>query len=294
MLKNEKFGFKRYWLSVALREVPRQPEILANKKNFNEARKTFLAGKSQLVAIENWLELGDIIAPLSPRKHQLTELGQLMLERDPQGQEAWTWWLFHLHLCANAWSCPYSMFFTTYDLEDAHWLEFDEIVKKLHDRATEAGPTVSKGSVNETTVGNYFEGVERSFRPGTPFYGLGLIERRAVDGESGKERIRRCQVAPNDIAVAYATLLFQHTLFPEQTTIETRVLLEKGLSRCLALREHEFRESLGRIHQHADLGELLQYRRQVNLDSVQFLKSGPEALYAVRRHGYISEEVQWQ
>jgi hypothetical protein len=293
MLKNDKFGFKRYWLLVALKEIPRQPEIFSNK-NLSEARKAFLAGKNQLVAIKNWLELGDIVAPASPRKHQLTEIGQLMLERDPQGQEAWTWWLFHVHLCANAWTCPYSTFFTAYDIEDVHWLEFAEVVKKLHDRAVEAGKAVSESTVSESTVESYFEGVDRSFRPGSPFYGLGLIERRAVEGEVGKERIRRCQVAPNDIAVTYATLLFQHSLFPDQTTVETRVLLEKGLARCLALREHEFRESLARIHQHADLGEFLQYRRQVNLDSVQFLKSGQEALYAVRRHGYISEEVQWQ
>ena len=288
MLKNDKFGFKRYWLLVALKEIPRQPEIFANK-NLNDARKAFLAGKNQLVAIKNWLELGEIIAAVPPRKHQLTEIGQLMLERDPQGQEAWTWWLFHLHLCANTGACPYSTFFTAYELEDAHWLEFDEVVKKLHSRAVEAGEDVS-----DTTVGNYFEGVDRSFRPGSPFYGLGLVERRAIDGEPGKERIRRCQVAPNDIAVTYGTLLFQHSMFPDQTTIETRVLLEKGLARCLALREHEFRESLARIHQHADLSKFLQYRRLVNLDSVQFLKSGEEALYAVRRHGYISEEVQWQ
>src|SRR5262245_34724460 len=184
MLKNDKFGFKRYWLLVALKEIPRQPEIFANK-NLSEARKAFLAGKNQLVAIKNWLELGDIVAPASPRKHQLTEIGQLMLESDPQGQEAWTWWLFHLHLCANAWTCPYSTSFTTYELEDAHWLEFTEVVKKLHGLAVEAGETVSESTVSESTVESYFEGVDRSFRPGSPFYGLGLIERRAVDGEVG-------------------------------------------------------------------------------------------------------------
>jgi hypothetical protein len=212
-----------------------------------------------------------------------------VLERDPQGQEAWTWWLFHLHLCANADACPYSTFFTAYDLDEANWLDFDAIVKKLHGLAVEAGE-----DVKDSTVSNYFEGVDRSFRPGSPFYGLGLIERRAVEGDTSKERIRRCQVPANDIAVAYGTLLFQHNFFPNQMTIETRVLLEKGLARCLGLREHDFRESLARVHQHADLSAYVTYRRQVNLDSVQVLKSGGDALYAVRRHGYISEEVQWQ
>ncbi len=288
MLKNDKFGFKRYWLLVALKELPKQPEIFGSKY-LHDARKAFLAGKNQLVAIKNWLELGGIIAAVPPRRHQLTEIGQLILERDPEAQEAWTWWLFHLHLSANAGASPYSTFFTTYELEDAHWLEFEEVVKKLHGRTVEAGEEVS-----DTTVSNYFEGVDRSFRPGEPFYGLGLIERRAVEGDLSKQRIRRCQLPANDIAVAYGTLLFHEALVPDQPTVDTRVLLEKGLARCLALREHEFRESLARIHQHADLGKYLQYRRQVNLDSVQFLKSGEDALYAVRRHGYVSEEIQWQ
>jgi hypothetical protein len=114
-----------------------------------------------------------------------------------------------------------------------------------------------------------------------------------VLAEDGRERFRRCLAAPADIVVAYAALLFHDAHFRNQDTVETRGLLEKGLGRSLGLRDAHLRDALARVHQHPDLATFLQYRHAVNLDSVQFLKTGEPALRAVRTQAYTSEEVRW-
>jgi hypothetical protein len=285
-LKNDTFGLTRYWLSVAVRRLPEQPDLFA-KKSLNLARKAFLAGDNQLTAIKNWLSSSRIIE-IGHGNAALTELGKLMAAKDPLCEQPWTWWLFHLHLCANSKSFPYVTFFTKFDAEGTTWMSFDQVVTVLIQERKDAG-----NELKEATVKKYFEGVERTFRAGQPIHSLGLIERRTVPGEDGRERFRRCLAAPADIVVAYATLLFHDSYFRNHDTVETRVLLEKGLGRSLGVRDAQLREALARIHQHPELGKFLQFRHAVNLDSVQFLKSGDPALRAVRTHSYTSEEVRW-
>jgi len=194
-LKNDTFGLTRYWLSVALRRLPEQPDLFA-KKNLNLARKAFLAGDNQLTAIKNWLSSARII-DLGRGNAALTDLGKHMAAKDPNGVQAWTWWLFHLHLCANSESFPYVTFFTKFDAEGTSWVSFDQVVAALVQDRTDAG-----NELKEATVEKYFEGVERTFRAGQPIHSLGLAERRMVPGEDGRERFRRCLAAPADIVVA--------------------------------------------------------------------------------------------
>ena len=285
-LKNDTFGLTRYWLSVAFRRLPEQPDLFAGK-NLNIARKAFLAGDNQLTAIKNWLSSARIIE-LGRANASLTDLGKLMAAKDPNGDQAWTWWLFHLHLCANSDSFPYTTFFTKFDAEGTTWVSFDDVVSALLADRKEAGI-----ELKERTVKQYFEGVERTFRPGQPVHSLGLVERRTVPGEDGRERFRRCLAAPADIVVAYAMLLFHDAHFRSQDTVEMRGLLEKGLGRSLGLRDAHLRDAMARVHQDPELGTFIQYRHAVNLDSVHFMKAGEPAMRAVRTQAYTSEEVRW-
>src|SRR4051794_14804245 len=98
-LKTHTFGITRTWLSAALTELPKKPDIFA-KANLSVARKTFLAGKNQLDAIKNWLSHAEVIET-GRGSAELTELGKLMSAQDLRAERAWTWWLFHLHLSAN-------------------------------------------------------------------------------------------------------------------------------------------------------------------------------------------------
>ena len=147
-------------------------------------------------------------------------------------------------------------------------------------------------AVETATIKTYFQGVMQSYHPGGPLHDLQLIEYRQVDHDR-RDRLRRCAASPAEIVVAYGTMLFQQAFFPDSTTIEARMLLDKGLARSLGMNEQGFREALGRIHHHPRLSEFVQYRGVVNLDSVQFMKMGPPALKEIRSQGYANEEVRW-
>lgn len=284
-LDTQTFAISRHWLSVALSDVPRVPDIFASKQ-LSTGRKAFLAGSRQLPAIKNWLSRGEILG-VSRGTAELTDVGRLMAAQDERAVRAWTWWLLHLHLCANADSFPYSAFFLITDSDGLSWRTSDEIVETLTKIAKEGGT-----EIEASTVDTYFQGVDNAFRPGKPLYDLGLIERREANGENGKRRLRRSLTKPADIVIAYGTILFQKSFFSNQNTVEARLLLEKGLARALGMRDPDLRDAWRRITQQA-FGEFVQYRQQVNIDSVQFLKSGEGALRAIRLQAYNSQEVRW-
>jgi hypothetical protein len=284
-LDTQTFGISRYWLSSALTKLPSNPELFSSN-SLCAARKIFLAGKNQVAAIKNWLVSAEVMT-VSSKQSVLTDLGRLMAAKDARAECAWTWWLFHLHLCANPDSFPYCTFFKEYDPEINSWLSFDEIVNKLVECQH------GDARVAENTIETYFEGVERAFRPTWPIYGLGLVERRLAPEESKKELIRRRRIEPRDLIVLYATLLLHNKFFANQSTVEAKQLIDKGLGRMLGIGTGNVRSSLVRIHQDATLGQFLQYSHAANLDSIQFVKKGDEALKQVRLHTYVQGNVRW-
>jgi hypothetical protein len=284
-LDTQEFGIKRYWLSAALSHIPAVPDIFVASKQLSQARKLFLAGKNQLSAIKNWLATAGVIETAKGQV-KLTELGQIMAAQDARAENAWTWWLFHLHLCLNPDAFPYSAFFLLYDAE-GRWMSIDDVIACLHKHAEEKGPSLAKG-----TVDTYFRGVASTFQPGGFIHELSLIEERTL-GEGGK-KVRRRLARPEDAVVAYAACLFQKRFFPGQATVEARELLGAGLSRVLGVRDSDVRESLHRISTHKDLSQCVQYRQQVNQDSIQFLKAADAALKDMRSNGYRTQAVKWQ
>src|SRR5262245_32195517 len=115
-LDTQQFGLTRYWLTVALGHIPAIPDIFVVSKQLSRARRLFLAGRSQLAGIRNWLAAAGVIET-APRQVRLSELGQLMAAQDSRAEMAWTWWLFHLHLCVIPDNFPYATFFSLYDSE---------------------------------------------------------------------------------------------------------------------------------------------------------------------------------
>lgn len=284
-LDTQSFGISRYWLSAALGRLPSQPELFTTNA-LCDARKAFLAGKNQVAAIKNWLACAGLIEVKSGQTI-LTDLGRLIAAQDPRAEAAWTWWLFHLHLCVNVESFPYCAFFKEFDPEINSWSNFDEIVEKLSEKQQ------GDSRVAEKTIRTYFEGVERCFRPTWPIYGLGLVERRSAPEESKRELLRRRRVEPKDLVVLYAALLFHDTFFSGQSTVEAKRLIDQGLSRVLGMGNSQVRSAFVRIHQNSNFGQFLQYSQAANLDSVQFVKSGPSALKQIRSHSYTHGNVRW-
>ncbi|MBP3955364.1 DUF4007 family protein [Gemmata sp. G18] len=285
-LKNDSFGFTRHWLVAAFRELPRQPDLFAAKK-MSTARKSFLAGSNQLTAIKNWLKAGGVTESKGSNT-TLTELGQLMAAQDARAEMAWTWWLFHLHLCTNPDAFPYTGFFHIYDTE-GRWVSLDDITDCLAQSAEEKQIGISK-----ETVSSYFSGVAQTFQTGGFVNELGLLEERTVGDGRGGRKVRRRLTKAEDLLVAYAAVLFQRQHYPNQATVEAREILGKGFARVLGLRESDVRESLSRITTHKDYGQFVQYRQQVNQDSIQFLRPAEATLRDLRLTGYRSHAVKWQ
>jgi len=284
-LDTQEFGIKRFWLATALDHVPAIPDIFVPSKQLSQARKLFLAGKNQLAAIRNWLVVAGIIETAKGQV-KLSELGQLMAAQDARAETAWTWWLFHLHLCANADAFPYSSFFLLYDAE-GRWMSLDDIIECLQKHAEEKGISLAKNSID-----TYFRGVAQTFHAGGFVHELALVEERSL-GEGGR-KVRRRLGHPEDILVAYAASLFQKRFYPGQATVEARDILSNGLARVLGMRDSDVRESLSRISTHKDLSQYVQYRQQVNQDSIQFLRPADATLRDIRISGYRSQTVKWQ
>lgn len=284
-LDTQEFGIKRYWLSAAINHIPAIPDIFVPSKQLSQARKLFLAGKNQVTAIRNWIAMAGVI-DTAKGKVKLSELGQLMAAQDSRAESAWTWWLFHLHLCVNPEAFPYSAFFLLYDAE-GRWMSLDDIISALHKHTEEM-----KNPLARDTVDTYFRGVANTFQTGGFVHELGLIEERSFS-DRGK-KVRRRLGHPEDPIIAYATMLFQKQFYPGQSTVEAREILSCGLARVIGIRDSDVRESLGRVSTHRDLSQYVQYRHQVNQDSIQFLKPAESALKDMRIHGYRSQGVKWQ
>ena len=183
-LDTQQFGITRHWLSTALKQIPATPDVFVVSKQLSQARRMFLAGKNQLTAIRNWL-VGAGVVEASKGQVKLSEIGQLMAAQDARAEMAWTWWLFHLHLCNNPDSFPYSGFFQIYDTE-GRWLSTDDIVDCLAKDAEERQLNISK-----ETVSTYFGGVAQTFHVGGFVNELGLVEERTIGEGRGSRKLRR-------------------------------------------------------------------------------------------------------
>jgi len=285
-LDTQTFALSRYWLSTALTSLPARPTIFSAAE-LRQARQLFLAGKNQLTSIRNWLDSADIIQK-GHGKTILTDFGKSMAAHDPKARNAWTWWAIHARLASNPDAFPYSTFFTEFAPDGQSWLTIDQIEAQIHACIALSGQTASSKSIH-----TYFEGLDNAFRPNEPLYGLQLIERRpGPQNALSRPLIRRTVSSPHDKVVAYATLLVQSRSFASRTTIETRDLINAGLGRIIGMPDKLLRDSLDRIHRDRDLSKLLQYRKTVNLDSVQFLRKGSRALLRLCNYIYETNGVR--
>ena len=192
-----------------------------------------------------------------------------------------------MHLCTNSDAFPYSTFFVTNE-SDSPWKTLNEIKELLIKQASTLGLDLADDSIN-----SQFNGVAQTFYPGFFVNDLGLIEVRGQD-EAVSKKFRRKLCKPADIVICYATLLFKKQFFSGDSTVDARALLGRGLAKALGMIDSDVRDSLSRIHTDKIIGQFLQYRNQVNLDSVQFPKPLDLSLREIRSNAYGSQAVKWQ
>ena len=281
-LDTQTFGLKRFWIISALNEIPKEPAIFSSK-NLNYARKQLLAGKNQISSIKNWLLAGKIVKPKS-KGIELTELGKLILKKDPKLQTAWTWWMIHINLCSNKDAFPYSTFFTNYDVNNVAWIRYDELIENLTNIISK-----NNGKIKKRSVQTYFDGINTSFKQGYPFFDLQLIQRR-FDNDR-KERIRRAEVKIDDLCVLYSTLSFIHEYHKDSDSIEARSLIELGAAKALGITNISYRDCLSHITADKRLSKFISYSKTANLDSISIKNRN---LFAIQNEGYTSGVIEWK
>jgi hypothetical protein len=286
-LDTQSFPIKKFWIVAALKETRINPSIYSASDQLSAFRKTFLAGNNQRSAIRNWLMRSGLIEGAG-KNIRLSNFGDCVLINDPFADKAFTWWLFHIHLCVND-AFPYSALFTAFDV-DENWMLISDVVDSIRAEGKALGVELA-----DDTVGTYFAGVDASFRPGQMLYMLGLIERRKAKTD-GKEKllIRRTSIRPCKELIAYTALLLHRRFFKGQATVQTPDLLNCGLARILGMRDSDMRDQLSEMRHDNACSSLIEYTRRQDIDSIYFKKQGSAPLGDLREYCYNSGAVKWK
>jgi hypothetical protein len=286
-LDTQSFPIKKHWLVAALQETRVNPTIYSSAGTLSDFRKKFLAGTNQRSAIRNWLMRSGLIKG-SGKNIKLTDLGESIQSNDPQANTALTWWLFHIHLCANQ-AFPYSSLFVSFDVDES-WMALADILQALREEAKRLGLSLA-----DDTVDTYFAGVDASFRAGQMLFMLGLIERReSKQNGIPITLIRRASVRPCKELIVYTALLLQRLNFKGQATVATPDLFKCGFARILGIREPDLRDQLNEMRHDNNCSLFIEYTRKQDLDSIHFRRQGSAPLADLREHCYSSGAVKWK
>ncbi len=97
---HQSFFIRKGWLSKGLRGVQHNPALLM-PSNSKEAMDELGLGANQVVALRYWLQsTGLIEMGFRNREHTITDLGELILEKDPYIEETGTLWALHCNIAS--------------------------------------------------------------------------------------------------------------------------------------------------------------------------------------------------
>lgn len=122
---HEKFPLREGWIGKGLESLCKDPRLFSGKKAADELG----VGSNMVKAIRYWLRVFGLIT--DHRGIALTELGKVILERDPDLEQMFTLWLLHMQIadCAQQATTWYLFFhhnrMSTFQKEDLF-----EVLKK--------------------------------------------------------------------------------------------------------------------------------------------------------------------
>ena len=99
---HQTFFIRKGWLSKGLFAVDERNDIFM-PSNSKEAMDQLGLGANQVVALRYWLKTVGLIDDVTKpkRAHRVTDLGKLVIEKDPYMEEAGTLWALHCELCSE-------------------------------------------------------------------------------------------------------------------------------------------------------------------------------------------------
>ena len=94
---HEKFALRDGWLNKGLFLINENPLVFQGK----EGPDLFGIGNNMVKSLRYWLKAFNLIKENSNSGASLTELGEIILEKDPYIEDVFTLWILHSQIAKN-------------------------------------------------------------------------------------------------------------------------------------------------------------------------------------------------
>ncbi len=267
------FELNRRAMSEALHLLPTTPQLFTDKYLLSlEMSHPLGIGSNQVEALRGWLKMGGLVTQVNRHGDwTLTELGELIAEKDPDLRRQVTWWLLHSQLAANPDATVYYLLFA--DHQRSSFVE-EQMRTEI---AVQAAGVLSARSVR-----NDMEGVLKSFESGrTKLASLGVL---TSDGH------RWSRGTPEGLtlaAVAYALYLVRERQFSSAHSMALQSLagVPGGLQSIFGIGAGVLRSPLRQLSRWLS-SDGYAFTETAGLDSLTF---GSLGSLVVARRGYDGE-----
>ena len=273
-----KFGFEEAWFRLILKKLPENPDLFL-PKSVEKAQSLLRVGKLKVGAAKAWSESAGIICK-NKGCFQLTPLGQIIANHDPELEEDGIWWAIHYNLAKTsspAWF--YAFYFNEFSLDSFSRDDFEKAVRGYWDASHDKPMT---DSVFHKLIFSPFKQVFEGTRLGE---GFGFF--RTTEESNYLRQTMDAPAVPKAI-LAYALLDWASE--EQRTSAHLEKLFEPGgLGRIFCM-EREVIDSLL-----VDIGEY--YQKQVawishtaGLNSISIMDITPLTLVSAYYHELDGEE----
>lgn len=247
---HESFILREGWLNKGLIEVDKNPKVFSE----NYGADALGVGSNMAKAIRYWLKCAGLTREESGAGVVLTELGQVIFEKDPYIEDIFTLWLVHCQIVLNQQNATaWNLFFNRFNYEE---FKKAELVSEMKDFAKELaeGGKFSEASVEadcDAILHMYVKKRDKNSNPeeknNSPFGKLGLIRN---SGEVYEKRQPDLKNLPEEV-VFYLILL----LLKERKSIHMDELLSiaDGPGKILQLKRTALMEKLEILEAKGDI-----------------------------------------
>ncbi|BHH81975.1 DUF4007 family protein [Desulforhopalus sp. 52FAK] len=272
------FGFEEAWFRLILKKLPENPDLFL-PKSVEKAQSLLRVGKLKVGAARAWAESAGIVCK-NKGGFQLTPLGQIIANHDPELEEDGIWWAIHYNLAKSsspAWF--YAFYFNEFGLDSFSRDDFEKAVRGYWDVNHDKPMT---DSVFHKLTFSPFKQAFEGTRLGDEF-GFFLTT------EEGNY-LRQTDEAPSVPKAILAYALLDWASGQQRTSVHLEKLFESGgLGRIFRF-EREVIDSLL-----VDIGEY--YQKQVawishtaGLNSISIMDITPLSLVSAYYHELDGEE----
>lgn len=176
---HESFILREGWLNKGLREVKKNPKVFFE----NYGADALGVGPNMAKSIRYWMKCSGLTDERVRTITRLTDLGEMILQKDPYLEEMFSLWVIHCNIARNReLATVWQIFFNEFDYEEFTREELEQKMLELAARAA-GTQTFSKKSVKddcEAVLRMYLKKQTGSSNPEeknvSPFGELGLLK----------------------------------------------------------------------------------------------------------------------